>query len=369
MAASSVARAIARQARAWADVTRAGDWWLYHLLPLLAPAYAAIAAFRVPAALAYPALARLLVAIACVAGYAHVLNDLADAEQDARAGRAGPRHRWPRSRRLALGALLLAGGLAVWVGSGLSPWLVALLAVIAALQPVYALRPVRLKERGAWGLLADALHTYALPTLFCIALFADRVDASVWAPFPLAATAWALCVGLRGILYHQRLDEANDRRAGVRTFVTERGSAHAGRLARRAVFPAELLALALLALSLVRVAPAVVLALAGYGALMLALRAAGWWRAPFDDPAPAARDAYLPLLAFYRSWPAFAFALLLAARDRAFVPLAVAHGALFARPIGRQGLDLWRALRAGALTTAGRALPGLRRRLRPHASP
>lgn len=337
--ARAVARALGGAAREWSRLTRAGDWWLYHLLPLLAPTYAAVAHFGVPAPRAYPLLARLVVSIVCVAAYAHLVNDLADAEQDARAGKRPPPSAGDARRRAALSAALLAGGFGVWAGAGLAPWLIALLALIAALQPAYALRPIRIKERGAWGLLADALHTHALPTLFCVALFADPAGDALRRPFALAATVWSLLVGLRGILYHQRLDEANDRRAGVRTFVTLHGSARAARLARRVVFPAELVALGVLGASLLPTSPAIVLAFAAYGASMLSLRRLGCWRTSFDDPAPGSAASYLPMLAFYRSWPAFAFALLLAARDRRYVALATIHGVLFARPILRLAWD------------------------------
>jgi len=322
-------------------LVRADDWWHYHLLPLLSVAYAAIAFFAVPPALALPALVRLLLSIVFVAAYSHVVNDIGDAEQDARAGKAGRLLALRPWQRAALALVLLACGLAVWVGAGLGATPVAVLAGIVVLQPVYALRPVRLKERGAWGLAADSLHTHALPTLYCVALFAGLAGASVWRPFPLASTAWSFLVGLRGILYHQRVDEANDRRAGVTTFVTAHGSECAAGLVRRWVFPAELAAFALLGVLLLPAAPVVVGVFAVYGTAVQLLRWGGIQEHSFADPAPAEKGSYVPLLAFYRTWPAVAFAVLLAARDRGFLPLLVLHLVVFAGPILRQAADLW----------------------------
>lgn len=321
---------------------RAGDWWQYHLLPLLAVSYTALAVFGVPAGVALPALLRLVLSIVFVAAYSHAVNDIADAEADARAGKPNRLAALPGWQRGALCLLLLAGGVAPWAGAGLSTRTAAILAAILVLQPAYALRPVRLKERGAWGLVADALHTHALPTLYCCALFADLAGVSPWRPFPLAAAVWSFLVGLRGILYHQRTDEANDRRAGVRTFVTTYGSERAGRLVRRFVFPAELFALGLLGLSLVPSAPSIVAAFVLYGAAIQLVRRVGRQPGPFADPAPARKGSYVPLLAFYRGWPAVAFLLLLASRERGFLVLLVLHALVFARPLLRAAIDLYR---------------------------
>ncbi|CAA9309594.1 MAG: hypothetical protein AVDCRST_MAG89-1032 [uncultured Gemmatimonadetes bacterium] len=324
---------------------RADDWWLYHLLPLLAAAYASIAFYAVPAADAYPALARLLLSIVCIAAYSHVVNDIGDAEQDAAAGKPDRWRGVGLGWRAAVAAVFLVCGFAVWWGAGLSRGTVALLVLIAALQPAYALAPLRLKERGAWGPVTDSLHTHALPTLYCVTLFAGIAGAPLWRPFPLALAAWSFFVGLRGIVYHQRIDEPNDRRAGVSTFVTTHGSERAAVLVRRFIFPAELAALVAVGIAVWGAAPAVVLAFAAYGGVMQLLRRTRTWPVTFADPAPADRTAYIPLLAFYRSWPAPAFALLLAVRDPRFLPLFVVHSVVFAGPILRQAADFARLLR------------------------
>lgn len=326
-------------------LVRADDWWLYHLLPLLAAAYASIVFYAVGPAVAYPALARLLLSIVFIAAFSHVVNDIGDAEQDAAAGKADRWRGVPLAWRGAIAAAFLACGFAVWAGAGLSRVMLGLLAAISVLQPSYALRPLRLKERGGWGLAADALHTHALPTLFCVALFAEAAGAPVWRPFPLVLTAWSFFVGVRGIVYHQRIDEGNDRRAGVATFVTTYGSARSAALVRRVVFPAELVLLGAAGVILFPVAPVPVVAFVAYGGFLLLLRAVGAWPVSFADPAPAERTAYIPLLAFYRSLPAAALALVLALGEARFIPLLAAHVVVFAGPIVRQVGDLFRLVR------------------------
>jgi 4-hydroxybenzoate polyprenyltransferase len=353
--------------RSLIGMLRVGDWWEYHLLPLLVVSYTAIAVFAVPADVALPTLLRLMLSIVFVAAYAHAVNDLADAEADARAGKPNRIGSLPVWQRWALCLLLPIGGIAAWAGAGISTRTVAILAGILLLQAAYALRPVRLKERGAWGLMADALHTHALPTLYCCSLFADLSGASLWSAFPLAALVWSSLVGLRGILFHQRTDEANDRRAGVTTFVTTHGSERARSLVRRLVFPAEVLALGVLGLTLIPAAPAIVAACVVYGAAHEPWRRAGPQPSPFADPAPARKGSYVPLLAFYRGWPGVAILLLLSTRDPGYVVLLVVHTLLFGRPLLREAIDLlwlagWsaraparvvRRLRAYVVTTEG----------------
>jgi 4-hydroxybenzoate polyprenyltransferase len=343
----------ARRGRGLLRLVRAGDWWQFHLLPLLAAAYAAIVLYATPPGAALPALLRLLLSIVFIAAYSHVVNDAADAEQDALAGKPSRVGALAPGWRAAAALLPLACGVAVWAGAGLSARTLALLAGIVALQPLYALRPLRLKERGAWGLAADSLHTHALPTLYCFSLFADLAGASPWGAVPLAATAWSFLVGLRGILYHQRVDEAGDRLAGVSTWVTTHGSERAAALARRRVFPAELAALAVLGAALLPVAPAAVACFAGYGLLAQLPRWAGAQPHSLADPAPADRGSYVPLLAFYRTWPALAFALLLAARHPAYLTLAALHVLVFAGPVLHAAADLWELLRWTARAPAG----------------
>lgn len=324
---------------------RAEDWWLYHLLPLLAASYASIAHFGVPPERAFPALGRLLLSIICIAAYSHIVNDIGDAELDAAAGKPD---RWgavPLWGRGVVAVVFLALGFAAWAGAGLSAVMMGLLTAIAILQPVYALRPLRLKERGMWGLVTDSLHTHAVPAMFCATLFGEMMGAPVWSPFSLALAAWSFFVGMRGIIYHQRIDEANDRRSGVATYVTERGSEHAADLVRKLIFPAELVALGAVGVTLIWTAPGVVVAFAAYALAMQVLRHYRTWPVSFADPAPADAAAYIPLLAFYRSWPAPAFALLLAIRDARFLPLFLVHTLVFAGPIFRQARDFARLLR------------------------
>jgi 4-hydroxybenzoate polyprenyltransferase len=89
---------------------------------------------------------------------------------------------------------------------------------------LYSVSPFRLKKRGVLGLFADASGSQMFPTLF------TAVYMSVQFQYKLAATdlimigIWSLCLGLRGILWHQFHDLENDRRSGLHTVVQQMNS-------------------------------------------------------------------------------------------------------------------------------------------------
>ncbi len=323
----------------WLQQVRAADWWLFRIATLLGVAYASIAFYELTPARAFPMLLRLLLSMICIAAFAHVVNDMADIEQDQRAGKANAmRNIRPRQRWLLSSGLLLCG-FVVWIESGISIWALGLLAVIAVLQPLYAFPPTRLKERGLFGLVVDSLHTHALPTFFIVAVFAGTARAPVWQPFALTVTIWAFIVGLRGILYHQLLDETNDRQSGITTFVTAHGAAKTRMIAKRFVFPAEFIALFILGAAVMPFAPQLVIIFLIYGAFFLIFYQADVWQVSWRDPVALNADGYVPLFAFYRGWPAVGFAVLLTSWDWRFAPVLLLHIAFFYKEIARQAYD------------------------------
>ena len=229
---------------AFTRIARAGDWWEYKLVPVGAMFYATALVIGLPLHVAWPAALLLLAAIGSGAVYVSVLNDLADREEDAAAGkRNGVAGRSPILIALLI-ALPVAVGAAVawnWRDDPLRLWPYLAAWVVFTL---YSLPPVRLKVRGLAGVLADAAGAHLLPA-FLATVIVFRFAGIRPDPFWLTATGvWAFAYGLRGILWHQLADEAADRAAGVRTFVHRSGRASTIRLARYGIFPLELCALA-----------------------------------------------------------------------------------------------------------------------------
>ncbi len=213
-------------------LVRSGQWWDHKVPPIIAAAaLTLLAAPSLDGVAVLRDLVLFLVATIGVAAFGHVLNDLADIRTDALAG--APNQMAPLSVGTRIGILaatVLAGGLPwIWLPHG--PTVLALLATEVALLTLYSVRPVRLKDRGAAGVLADALYAYVVPILLTIAVFTELggVDMPGWS-VTVPVTTWMLLMGLRGILWHQIGDLAHDRRAGVRTLATRIGADRGGHL-------------------------------------------------------------------------------------------------------------------------------------------
>lgn len=348
-------------------LVRGSNWWYSKIPPLLAVAYAEIALQRLGPGVALSRIAALLVSACCVAAYGHVLNDICDIETDRLAGKTNAMARLTRTQRAALCLGLAAAGLAPWLFTGLDRASALLLVCLYALPVIYNVPPVRLKEHGFWGVLADAAQAHAVPTLFTVTLFShlSPAPARYTVAFGTLAVAWAACRGLRDILRHQLWDRENDARSGVTTFATRTEPERIRLLVNRGLFPGEVLALGGMGIILYGFAPWLVLCMLALGALFLIARLAGVRNVSFDPAAPAlpasAPDAdahhahaYVPLVEFYTVWPVLGLALHLSCLDRWFISLAVLHVALFWDAIRKQVLDLG-GLLYGLLKTVRRA--------------
>lgn len=194
--------------RDWPHLSRWREWAQSKLL------FAAAASLLLAPDAPAPRLLAMIATVAPWAAFGYAINDVADRDADRRAGKAN-RAASLASTRWALFLLLTAAaalGLSlVWAADAAAP-----LFVLAglALAVVYSLPPVRLKERGAIGLVAAAAAQWALPVMALSA-----AETRGWQrPAAAALALLGLAIGLRWIAVHQLADVARDRTAGVRTY-------------------------------------------------------------------------------------------------------------------------------------------------------
>ena len=220
---------------------RLQGWWRAKASNLLATLYSVTLITALPFPRVFLLLAAALVTIVGIGGFGHVVNDLCDLSLDEAAGkqnRLADLNRWKRSS-LLLGLLAIA----------LLPWLVlpfdrlsiALLLIEFALLVVYAVPPLRLKQRGIWAVLTDAAYAYALPALLAAHTFFLASRRSDNGPFAASLIVWQMALGIRHFLNHLVLDRANDMRVGVSTLATVKGNHYLHSLIRHAILPVELL--------------------------------------------------------------------------------------------------------------------------------
>lgn len=268
---------------------------------------------------AWRAALSLLVAIVAAAAYTSLINDVTDRHDDAAAGKrnrvAG---RSPAKVAALIAVTAMAGLLFAWLWRGDARLLACYLGTWLAFS-LYSLPPFRLKTRGVAGVLCDAAGAHLFPAL--MAVFA--AGGSVSATWIASVAAWSFAYGMRGILWHQLDDAANDRAAGVGTFACRhpRAAAIAGTFV---VFPLELIALAAMLWQIGSAWPASFLALYAIHAVLGARR----WRTSPVIVVPKPRF-FIVLHEFYSDL--FPIALLIAAalRDRRDVAILAAHVALF----------------------------------------
>ena len=155
-------------------------------------------------------MALLLAALCVYAAFGHLVNDFSDREADRVAGKrnvlATLSERKARTLVLAAAAVGIALALPYWQQPGV---IVSLISAYA-LAAFYSLPPLRLKERGAAGLIAA---TAAQRTLPCLVVFYAM---NFWDWTAVALCALNTLIGVRHIVVHQILDARDDARAGTK---------------------------------------------------------------------------------------------------------------------------------------------------------
>lgn len=240
-------------------LTRAGEWWDYKIVPGMAVLYAT--AFRSGATLSSLLITVAVYLVALIAGATFVgaLNDIADRDDDRRAGktdRIGPDSRlsW-----LLIVLSVSAGSVLLWTFAD-RPFLFWTYAAGWIAFCAYSVPPVRLKGRAALGLICDATGAHVVPALLAVALASDG-GIKAGDAWPFAVAIWSFFYGVRGIIGHELADEEFDRRVNLQTFVVRFGAAFSRSLVRWVFFPIELVALATLVVLIG--SPFVVVALVG----------------------------------------------------------------------------------------------------------
>lgn len=197
------------------------------------------------------------------AGFGYLTNDWADMHKDALANKPNALEATSVRQRVGLLALFL---LMIAI-----PWLVLPFTVTSALFVLielflfvsYAFPPLRLKEKGWIGLVADAGYAHVVPVLFAGYTF-GAVMPSYNIPVKclmLTLGIWQAVVGIRNILLHQIQDAEYDRQSGTRTFLFNADRIRSVEsFLQSYLIPAEAIALAILfAFTLYHQQPLVVL--------------------------------------------------------------------------------------------------------------
>jgi 4-hydroxybenzoate polyprenyltransferase len=205
---------------------RVDNWWYSKVAPALALSFCSALIYQVSAIETAQSILIIAFVGLCAGSYGHIINDVFDIEVDRNAGKRNHMAHFAPWQRFGLCALTLALGFAPALLVSWSPTSLALLAVEFLLPTIYSVPPLRLKGRGALGLVCDSLGAHLVPCLYVISVLAHQssqpalVHARASLAFVWTTAVWALFLGLKGILIHEFEDRENDLRSGIKTFAT-----------------------------------------------------------------------------------------------------------------------------------------------------
>lgn len=163
------------------------------------------------------------------ATYVSLINDLTDYKQDRIARKVSGIDLIGKKRSISLIILSISLGILLTLFLPITLTAKALYAAAWIAFSCYSIPPIRLKNRGIWGVMADASGAHLFPILF---LFAAIQQHHFNAITGLLIGINMLCYGLRSILWHQFSDKQNDLNAGVVTLVTTYNNAKIKRMAK-----------------------------------------------------------------------------------------------------------------------------------------
>ncbi|WP_316749116.1 UbiA family prenyltransferase [Pedobacter gandavensis] len=207
-------------------VIRSQEWWSYKLPPLLAIGYATALMSPVPLYKVALHLLFLLAALIVGAIYVSVINDITDLEEDLASGKSNRIQKVPVKIRWLIPVLCLSLGL--MFGYFLYPDLLSCLLYLLSwiVFSLYSIKPIRLKNRGIWGVFADATGSHVFTSLLMVASVSYGTHQNLNLVWFIAVAGWSFCYGLRGILWHQFSDRENDLKVNLNTYASQVLPAH-----------------------------------------------------------------------------------------------------------------------------------------------
>jgi hypothetical protein len=350
---------------------KASGWWNYKVPPMLAVAYFAIAAAAAP--MHFNAIrwriAIYLVAVVGIAGFGYVITDAFDIQEDRVLGKQNLWAPLTIGARIALISTLLAASWLPWLKLSPGAFGLGLIGLEFITFFLYAAPPVRLKERGLPGIVADAMYAHVLPALWTWIPFSRMTGARAATWFPFVLGAWALAVGMRHLLQHQAIQYESDKFADARTFAVRHGRAETVSLVVRRILPSEIIFFFAVLAAIGRTLPIVIVGFVLYLVWQIA-KVRFLWIAKFnllgvmEDADRSTVAGTLVMTRFYEQWLSLLILIGLVLRDPSYVVLLVLHLAVFSGPIvGGMADDLmllvsfFRSLRATRVSVqvAGRS--------------
>jgi len=218
-------------------------WWNYKLPPLFGIAFFFILCTHLSFTEALQRLAILIICMIGTAGFGHYLNDLTDIETDRISGKPNKAAGHSTVRKIFTLGFLLVLGLLPWFLFYEAGTLHLLVLIVFLLFVLYSVPPVRLKNRGFWGIFSDTLYAHAIPAVVVsLAMTEGTFITDETFNLMLIIFFWQFFTGFRNIAFHQFEDFEQDQLTGTRTWAVRMGANKLKRLCLSVIYPLELIA-------------------------------------------------------------------------------------------------------------------------------
>src|ERR1700722_11869684 len=119
-------------------------------------------------------LVALVAIVCCVANYGYALNELFDRDEDRRAGRSNAAETVSKGRMW--GIIVCSAAIALAVAQAAGGVAASVLTVGELLLPLsYSVPPLRVKERGWAGIMADTLAAHVYPAVLALMVVSHQL--------------------------------------------------------------------------------------------------------------------------------------------------------------------------------------------------
>jgi hypothetical protein len=199
-------------------VFRIKDWWGKASL-LMGMIYLFAARYQISFEKFIPLAILSFTTIAGFASMGYLFNDLFDIKKDALAGK---RNFLADKSVPAILFLFLVSAtfvFAPWYFLPKTSFSFILIEVQLSLFIIYSAPPIRLKERGAAGIITDALYAHGLPSFLAVYTFSLAAVKAFPTPDIIVLLIWQTISGVRNIVLHQWSDLEADKKSGSKNFV------------------------------------------------------------------------------------------------------------------------------------------------------
>lgn len=198
---------------------RANEWWLSKAMLMMGLVYFFTILFELDFSSFIKVVLPSLATIVGFAAFGYLVNDLFDRKADALANKKNS-----LQDKSALYISLLFGTALSFI---FAPWLYLpsneLVFILIGLELLlflaYSIPPLRLKDRGFWGVGIDALYAHALPAIIAGYTYALIAKAEIVIEVFLLLFLWQFLVGIRNILMHQHDDKEADLLSNAKTYI------------------------------------------------------------------------------------------------------------------------------------------------------